>query len=105
MMSRMNAGLTGHLAFDTDTSAAYEPIQPPASSQDFSGEPPEKFSHKGLVPAKTPNSMDVKIGETHAIVQYLLWCPAVWGNSSRAKYHVERHMPKCILEGWINAFG
>ena len=41
-----------------------------------------------LVPAKTPNSMDVKIGETHAIVQCLLWCPAVWGKSSRAKYHV-----------------
>ena len=41
-----------------------------------------------VVPAKTPNSMDVKIGETHAIVQYLLWCPAVWGKSSRAKYHV-----------------
>ena len=29
-----------------------------------------------LVPAKTPNSMDVKIGKTHAIVQCLLWCPA-----------------------------
>ena len=41
-----------------------------------------------LVPAKTPNSMDVKIEETHAIVQCLLWCPAVWGKSSRAKYHV-----------------
>ena len=36
-----------------------------------------------LVPAKTPNSMDVKIGETHAIVQYLLWCPDVWGKSSK----------------------
>ena len=43
---------------------------------------------KELVPAKTPNSMAVKIGETHAIVQCLLWCPAVWGKSSRAKYRV-----------------
>ena len=47
-----------------------------------------KVQYIKLVPAKTPNSMDVKIGETHAIVQCLLWCPAVWGKSSRAKYHV-----------------
>ena len=37
---------------------------------------------KTLVPAKAPNSMDLKIGETHAIVQYLLWCPAVWENQA-----------------------
>ena len=38
-MSRMNAGLSGPLAFDADTSAAYEPIQPCPSTQDFSGQP------------------------------------------------------------------
>ena len=40
-MSRMNAGLTGPLAFDADTSAAYEPLQHCPSSQDFSGQPTE----------------------------------------------------------------
>ena len=37
-----------------------------------------------IVPAKTPNNMDVKIGEIYAIVQHL----TVWGKSSRAKYYV-----------------
>ena len=29
-----------------------------------------------LVPAKAPNSMDIKFGERHATIQGLLWCPA-----------------------------
>ena len=37
-----------------------------------------------IVPAKTPNNMDVKIGEIYAIVQHL----TIWGKSSRAKYYV-----------------
>ncbi|CAE7672294.1 unnamed protein product [Symbiodinium sp. CCMP2592] len=41
-MGRMNAGLSGPLAFDPDTSSAYDALQPQPSTQDFSQEPPLK---------------------------------------------------------------
>ena len=41
-MSRMNAGETGRLAFETDATA-YEPIQPSASSRDFTEQPPDEL--------------------------------------------------------------
>ncbi|CAE7626068.1 unnamed protein product [Symbiodinium sp. CCMP2592] len=47
-MGRMNAGLSGPLAFDPDTSSAYDALQPQPSTQDFSQEPTEEPTVQSL---------------------------------------------------------
>ncbi|CAE7677723.1 unnamed protein product [Symbiodinium sp. CCMP2592] len=68
------AGLSGPLAFDPDTSSAYDALQPQPSTQDFSQEPTDEPTVQSL--AERLRSLEARIGILEADrrgAQQALW--------------------------------
>ncbi|CAE7244393.1 unnamed protein product [Symbiodinium sp. CCMP2592] len=85
-MGRMNAGLSGPLAFDPDTSSAYD--------ADFSQEPIEEPTLQSL--AERLASMEARIGILEADRRGAQ--QALWHHSRRAH---EQPRLRCLLSPWV----
>ncbi|CAE7261974.1 unnamed protein product [Symbiodinium sp. CCMP2592] len=93
-MGRMNAGLSGPLAFDPDTSSAYDALQPQPSTQDFSQEPTDEPTVQSL--ADRLRSLEARIGILEADRRGAQ--QALWHHSRRAH---EQPRLRCLLSPWV----
>ncbi|CAE7249809.1 unnamed protein product [Symbiodinium sp. CCMP2592] len=91
-IGRMNAGLSGPLAFDPDTSSAYEALQPQPSTQDFSQDPAEEPTVQALADRLRALEVGILEADRRGAQQ------ALWHHSRRA--HEQPRLP-CLLSPWV----